>query len=162
MPCRFELDVVGHPPPGLGGDPRVHCAGVVPRVAPWYERAQVAIVPVFEGSGTRLKIPEALAYGRPVVSTSLGAEGLPLKAGEHFMRADDPDSFAQAILSLARGERGIDVRMGRMLDAGRDAASKLFWPEIVTRLSRLYRDVIADEGGRGLSGDRGRPIVTAP
>ena len=79
----------------------VRYVGRVPSVEPFYSASHGVVVPVFEGSGTRLKMLEAMAYGRPVISTSLGAEGLPVVAGEHFLQADDPESFAAAAVRLA-------------------------------------------------------------
>lgn len=131
---RVEIDVVGSLPRSKLAAPEVRYAGRVPTVAPYYENADAVIVPVFEGSGTRLKVVEALAYGRPVVSTTLGAEGLPVRPGEHFLRADDPDGFAGALFSLA--DRSIDVE--RMVSAGRASVEPLFWPAVAARLRNLY------------------------
>ena len=63
-------------------------------------RAEVAMVPLLAGSGTRLKILEAWSAGTPVVSTSIGAEGLPVRDGEHLLLADGADAFAQAVSRL--------------------------------------------------------------
>jgi polysaccharide biosynthesis protein PslH len=65
-------------------------------------QAQVAIVPLFAGSGTRVKILEAWQAGTPVVSTALGAEGLAVEPGRHLLIANDPDAFAAAIARLLR------------------------------------------------------------
>ena len=62
--------------------------------------AKVCVVPLLSGSGTRFKILEAWAAGRAVVSTTLGAEGLGARDGEHLLLADDPDDFADAVLRL--------------------------------------------------------------
>lgn len=146
LPAR--LDVVGHPPERPIQSPQVTFAGLVPGVEPWYERAHVVVVPIFEGSGTRLKIPEALAYGRPVVSTSLGAEGLPVEPDKHFLQADDPESFARAVVELAEECEDVDNRqLVRMLDGGRATVTRLFWPKIVAQLIDLYRTEI-DRVGR--------------
>jgi glycosyltransferase involved in cell wall biosynthesis len=63
-------------------------------------RAKVAVVPLLAGSGTRLKILEAWAAGVPVVSTFLGAEGLPVRAGEHLLLADGAADFVEAVSRL--------------------------------------------------------------
>jgi glycosyltransferase involved in cell wall biosynthesis len=73
------LDVVGERPPSPHRGPGIRYHGRVPDVRPFYERAHALVVPVFEGSGTRLKIIEAATLGRPVISTALGAEGLPVR-----------------------------------------------------------------------------------
>lgn len=74
--------------------PAVTVAADVPDVTPWYRRARVCVVPIHAGSGTRTKIPEAWAHGRPVVTTTIGAEGLDVSGAA--LIADDPDAFAAA------------------------------------------------------------------
>jgi polysaccharide biosynthesis protein PslH len=133
-----SLDVVGQPPPRPVNAPGVRYVGAVESLEPSYERAHVAIVPVFEGSGTRLKIPEALAYGRPIVSTSLGAEGLPVSAGTHFWQADDAPGFASAVLEAGRACEHPERRLAPMLSAGHAAIEALQWPNIVGQLIDLY------------------------
>jgi glycosyltransferase involved in cell wall biosynthesis len=84
----------------LGRRPGVFLTGRVDDVAPYYARCQVATAPLRSGGGTRLKILEAMAYGRPVVSTTVGAEGLPVKNGEHLLFADTAQDFVRASVSL--------------------------------------------------------------
>jgi glycosyltransferase involved in cell wall biosynthesis len=74
----------------------------VPSLRPYYENCDVVIAPILFGSGTRIKILEAMAYGRPVVSTSMGAEGLGLDDGTHLLLADTMIEFAKALTDLAR------------------------------------------------------------
>jgi glycosyltransferase involved in cell wall biosynthesis len=83
-----------------GGDPRIEVTGPVEDAVAELARCRVAVVPLLAGSGTRLKILEAWAAGLPVVSTTLGAEGLGARDGEHLLLADDPASFARAALRL--------------------------------------------------------------
>jgi glycosyltransferase involved in cell wall biosynthesis len=80
--------------------PRVHVTGEVPSIVPYMRASTVALVPLRWESGTRFKILEAFACQTPVVSTSLGAEGLEVEHGRHLLLADDPQSFAAAIVSL--------------------------------------------------------------
>jgi glycosyltransferase involved in cell wall biosynthesis len=82
------------------GDSRIERTGAVEDAIPHLAAAKVAVVPLLSGSGTRLKIIEAWAAGTPVVSTSLGAEGLPAVNGENILLADDANSFAAAISKL--------------------------------------------------------------
>jgi glycosyltransferase involved in cell wall biosynthesis len=84
----------------LGELDGVTVAGDVPEVGSWYARARVAVVPMRVGGGTRTKIPEALAHGRPVVSTSVGASGLPSGADRGVLVADRAETFAAACLGL--------------------------------------------------------------
>jgi glycosyltransferase involved in cell wall biosynthesis len=103
---ELTLDVVGiNPPPAL----RAQLDGLgiplhanVPSVRPFYEACDVVIAPILFGSGTRIKILEAMAYGRPVVSTAVGADGLGLHDGAEILLAPDMQRFGQALLRLAR------------------------------------------------------------
>jgi len=79
--------------------------GTVPDVRPFVDRAAVYIVPLRVGGGTRLKLFEALAMGKAVVSTTIGAEGLPIEPDAHFIQADGPHAFADAVVSLLRDPR---------------------------------------------------------
>jgi glycosyltransferase involved in cell wall biosynthesis len=80
----------------------VQVTGTVDDVRPYIGEAAVYVVPLRIGGGTRIKIFEALAMGKAVVSTRLGAEGLPLVSGEHFLAADEPEDFARAVVELIR------------------------------------------------------------
>src|SRR6185503_7113005 len=80
----------------------VRLTGTVEDVRPYMSDAAVYVVPLRVGGGTRLKIFEALAMGKPVVSTTVGAEGLPLVPGKHYLRADEPADFARAVVALLR------------------------------------------------------------
>jgi glycosyltransferase involved in cell wall biosynthesis len=82
------------------GDPNIQVTGPVEDAVRELASAQVAIVPLLSGSGTRLKIIEAWAAGLPVVSTTLGAEGLPGRDGESLLLADTGPAFAAAVSRL--------------------------------------------------------------
>ena len=95
----------------VGGNPSVRVqklaaregvvvTGRVPEIKPYFAEATVFVVPLRIGSGTRLKILEALAMGKAIVSTSVGAEGLDLKDGEEIFIADEPTPFADAVTRL--------------------------------------------------------------
>jgi polysaccharide biosynthesis protein PslH len=81
-------------------DSGIVVTGTVPDVRPYLWASTVAIVPLRIGGGTRLKIFEAMAARLPVVSTSIGAEGLPVTEGEHIAIADNPERFARCCLDL--------------------------------------------------------------
>ena len=89
--------------------PGVTVTGTVPDVRPYLERASIMIVPLRIGGGTRLKILEGMAMELPVVSTTVGAEGLPLVPGEHIELADSPADFANAILTLLDDPAGAEA-----------------------------------------------------
>ena len=84
----------------IRGDPRIQVSGPLADAVEALAASQVAVVPLRAASGTRVKILEAWAAGRPVVSTTLGAEGLPARHGEHLLLADTPEQFAEAVSSL--------------------------------------------------------------
>jgi glycosyltransferase involved in cell wall biosynthesis len=92
------------PPPSvmrLADEPAITVVPDPQNVAPWYERSAVAVVPVKRGGGSRIKLIEALAHGRPVVATSTGAAGLPWSQVESpVVIADTPSDFAQACREL--------------------------------------------------------------
>lgn len=100
---EVSLSIVGRNPSArvqaLAG-PGVEVTGTVPDVKPPMAAAEVYIVPLRIGGGTRIKIFEAMAMGLPIVSTTLGAEGLPVEDGGDLRLADDPGSFASAVLDL--------------------------------------------------------------
>jgi polysaccharide biosynthesis protein PslH len=103
------LTVVGRDPyPSLvelsKRDASVTVTGRVDDVRPYIEEAAVYIVPLRIGGGTRLKIYEAMAMEKPVVSTTIGAEGLPVKDGEEIVLADTPESFAENVVRLLKQE----------------------------------------------------------
>jgi glycosyltransferase involved in cell wall biosynthesis len=79
------------------GDPRIEVAGPVQDAVCEIARSRIAVVPLLSGSGTRLKILEAWAAGLPVVSTTIGAEGLPVRHGETALLADGAEAFAGAV-----------------------------------------------------------------
>jgi glycosyltransferase involved in cell wall biosynthesis len=84
----------------LGREPGVTVVGSPPDVGPYYAAADVAIAPIRSGGGTRIKILEAFSHGVPVVSTTIGAEGLDARAGQDLLIADAPEEMARACLDL--------------------------------------------------------------
>jgi len=94
-------------------DPRIVTTGRVPSVVPYLANADVCIVPLRFESGTRFKILEAGASGTPVVSTTLGAEGIPVESGRHLLLADSPEEFADAVVRVLQ-----DKDLARRLATG--------------------------------------------
>ena len=115
------LTIVGRAPTPavrrLAADHGITVTGRVDDVRPYVQGAAVYVVPLRIGGGTRLKIFEAMAMGKAVVSTTVGAEGLPVENGEHLLLADEPHLFARAVVRLFR-----DLERRRALEA---AARKL-------------------------------------
>ena len=101
---RARLRIVGRNPSksvqALASVPDVEVVGTVPDIRPYIAAAGVVVVPLRTGGGTRLKLYQAMAMGKAVVSTTLGAEGLPVVPGEHLLIADTPEDFAEAVITL--------------------------------------------------------------
>jgi glycosyltransferase involved in cell wall biosynthesis len=111
------LTVVGrNPPPALVDlskeDTSLIVTGRVEDVRPYIESSAAYIVPLRIGSGTRLKIFEAMAMGKPVVSTTVGAEGLPVTNGIELLVADEPAAFADAVISLLT-DKSYAIQLGQ-------------------------------------------------
>lgn len=143
----LRVQIVGHRPPPeiqrLAEHPGVEVTGSVPDVRPYYERATVFIVPLRLGGGTRLKIVEAMAMGVPVVSTSVGAEGLEIHPGEDILIADDPRAFADSILRLLS-----DPALWRQLSAaGQRLARRYAWRELTRPLVDLVEMLMRERKG---------------
>jgi glycosyltransferase involved in cell wall biosynthesis len=103
--------------------PAVVNLGEVDDVVPVLERARVVAVPLRSGSGTRLKIIEAMAHGRPVVTTSKGVEGIDAVDGVHVLVADDPREFADAVRRVLAD----DDLAARLAANGRALAETMSW-----------------------------------
>lgn len=114
----------------------VELVGEVADVRPYIDGAAVYVVPMRIGGGSRLKLLEALAMAAPVVSTPMGAEGVPgLRGGEHLLVAGSPGAFADATLRLI-GDPALGERLGR---AGRAlVVAKYDWRAIVPRVEEAF------------------------
>jgi len=112
-------------------DPRIEVTGPPADPVKALASAQAVIAPLRIGSGTRVKILEAWAAARPIVSTSVGAEGLPARDGVNILLADQPAAFAQAVSGLLESEE-LRLRIGR---AGRESYEREFtWESAWARL----------------------------
>jgi glycosyltransferase involved in cell wall biosynthesis len=105
-----RLTVVGRSPSAAmcelaARNPAIEVTGTVADVRPYLERAAISVVPLRIGGGTRLKVYEAMAMGIPVVSTTIGAEGLPVRHGEQLLIADSVDEQVAAIGALLTDQR---------------------------------------------------------
>lgn len=118
-------------------------AGHLPDVRPAIARAWAEVVPLRQGSGTRLKILEAQALGTPVISTSKGAEGLELVAERDLLIADTPDTFAAQTLRLLASP---ELR-GRLSAQGRAAVARYDWSYSVEALEEALELATAKAGG---------------
>ena len=136
-----ELWIVGRDPRPevlqLNGD-GVHVTGRVDDVIPYYRQSAVCVVPLRAGGGTRLKILEAMALGRPVVSTTIGCEGLDVVDGEHLLIADTPEQFAEKTVRLLT-----DRQLYQHIAAnGRQLVEDRYdWDKIAGRLMDVYAEI---------------------
>jgi glycosyltransferase involved in cell wall biosynthesis len=143
LPRDVRLRVVGPDPPAAAlrlADERVEFTGRVPDVAPHFGAATVVVVPVLSGGGTRLKVLDALAAGRAVVSTTAGAAGISVRDGEHLLIADGPEEFAAATTRLL-DNAGLRESLGR---AGRGLVEREYdWRRLGDRLESLLSELVA-------------------
>lgn len=130
--CR--LAIVGrNPPPAVmlaTRDPLITVTGTVPDVRPYLWEAAVSIVPLRVGGGTRLKIFEAMAAGVPVVSTTIGAEGLPVRHGQTIRIADTAAHFAAECLDLLNDAAGRKSMADQALELVR---TRFSWEQVTRR-----------------------------
>lgn len=113
----------------------VDVTGTVASVVDHLKQAAVVVVPLRVGGGTRLKIFEAMAAGRAVVSTSIGAEGLDVTSGRDLLLADEPARFADAVVTLLR-DRPKRQAMGA---AAAECAARYDWPAIAVCFEEILR-----------------------
>lgn len=141
---NIQFYAVGKNPPQelltlAAADPRIVVAGYVDDIRPLVRKSAVYVVPLRVGGGTRLKVLDAMAMGKAIVSTSIGCEGLDVRPGEHLMVVDTPDMFAREVLALlANRQKRLELgRAARSLVEGRYS-----WKIIGSRLLEAYRDAI--------------------
>ena len=131
----------GSPPPSLKAlaGPRIELTGFVPDLRPHLAEAAAVVVPLRIGGGTRLKIVEAMAMGKAVVSTTLGAEGIEAANGRDLVIADQPAAFAQAVNNLL-ADRGKAEQIGR--SARLLAEDRYAWSSAARALEGFYRRIL--------------------
>jgi glycosyltransferase involved in cell wall biosynthesis len=135
-----KLIVVGHTPPELFAlaNANIEMKGFVPDVRVEVERAAVAIAPLRIGGGTRLKILEAMAMSKPVVSTPQGAEGLEVTNGNELLVADSPAAFADQLVRVLEDE----ALARRLAVSARSLVERKYgWAASAARLEELYRQL---------------------
>ena len=153
-----SLSIVGRSPAAavrrLAEDPAIEVTGRVDDVRPHMASAGVYIVPLRVGGGTRLKIFEAMAMAKAVVSTTVGAEGLPATPGRDLLLADEPGAFAEAVVGLMRNERARQS----LGDAGRAlVASRHDWAVSAAELEHALIDTAEAGPAWSAAGRSGAP-----
>jgi glycosyltransferase involved in cell wall biosynthesis len=152
LPRIFEklpnarLSVVGRKPSArlkalAATDPHhLHLTGWVDDIRPYLAQSAVCIVPLRVGSGTRLKIFEAMGMGKAIVSTTIGAEGLPVRHGEEILLADSPDDFAKSVVAVL-GDAAERRRLG---NAARELVEvKYSWASVAKEFAAALEKVVA-------------------
>jgi polysaccharide biosynthesis protein PslH len=131
----------GQPPPSLLAlaGPRVQLTGFVSDLRPHLAAAAAVVVPLRLGGGTRLKIVEAMAMGKAIVSTKLGAEGIEAVPGRDLLVEDEPAAFADAANRLL-AEPGLAARIGQ--SARRLAVERYAWSGAARALESFYRRIL--------------------
>ncbi|HEX3995894.1 MAG TPA: glycosyltransferase, partial [Acetobacteraceae bacterium] len=143
-PCINAVIIGRNPPASLADKIRqrglnVTLTGFVDDIRPYVAQSHVYVIPLFVGSGTRIKAFEAMAMGRPVVSTSLGIEGLDVTDGEHFLRADDAISFSRGILALLDD----DALRHRVAGAARRLMEQRFsWKTVAAQFEAICQEAL--------------------
>lgn len=123
-------------------DPSIHITGTVADVRPEVASAQLYLVPLRVGGGTRIKIYEAMAMKKCVVSTTIGAEGLPLADGVNIVLADTPGDFAEKVKELLRD----DYKRNKIAEAGyKLVTEKYSWSKATEKLHAALASVARKE-----------------
>jgi polysaccharide biosynthesis protein PslH len=144
VPNRRLLIVGKNPAPqvcALAEIEGVTVTGEVPDVRPFYQRSWLQIVPLLIGGGTRLKIVESLAIGTPVVSTTIGAQGLALESGAHLLLADEPGEFASAVARMI-GDAALRARLAE--EGRRRVLERYTWTMLGGELSAFYEELVSN------------------
>ena len=142
---EVSLTVVGRDPyPSLmelsERDPSIIVTGRVEDVRPYIDQAAAYIVPLRIGGGTRLKIYEAMAMAKPVISTTIGAEGLPLEDGKEILLADSATDLANSVIRVLR-----DAELAQTLgeNACRTVSEKFAWRNAADEFVAICQRVLA-------------------
>ena len=144
---NVRMTVVGHSPTApvlraLRAVPSCRATGRVPDVRPYIARATAYVVPLRMGGGTRLKIFEAMSMGKTIVSTTVGAEGLPTRHAENILLADQAPEFAARVVE-ALTDRTLRQRIGR---AARKLVEENYdWKQVANQFARVCSRVCGEE-----------------
>lgn len=141
---QAKLTIVGKNPPAdflqaaKESDGSVVVTGYVPELDPYFANAAVMVIPVRAGGGMRVRILEAFARGMPVVTTTVGLEGIQAEPGSDVLVADSPDEFAQSTIRLL-SEGELQTRLSA--NGRRLAKEKYDWQVVLGQLEEVYRSL---------------------
>jgi glycosyltransferase involved in cell wall biosynthesis len=157
-----RLSVVGRNPSRrlvneLKPHPEIEVVGWVDDVRPFISKHALYIIPLRIGGGTRIKVYEAMAMGKAVVSTAVGVEGLPVTTDENVVIADDPESFARAVIELLQN-RQMRIRIER---AAREFVEKnVSWDSAADAFRDICYHLIRQQNHSSKSVPRGLPKIS--
>lgn len=138
----LSLTLIGYEPPeevvSLGKKEKVEILGFVDDVRPYVAQATAYIVPIRVGGGTRLKILDAFACGKAVISTSIGCEGLEVTSGRDILIGDSPEEFAQQVIKVCTDS---DLRRSLGREGRKLVEEKYTWRLIGENLNKIYADL---------------------
>lgn len=143
QPRRIPWYIIGSGVPGglefVHNDPHIKFLHNPPDVRPYLDSNAIMVVPLLVGGGSRLKVLTALAMGCPVVSTSLGCEGLEVADGKHVLLADTPDAMLEQVVRLIEDPQ-LRLELGRN---GRQLAERLYdWQIVLQPLQSIYEKLL--------------------
>lgn len=122
----------------LRDNPSITITGYVDDVRPYLAGTTIYVAPLRVGGGTRLKLLEAMAVGKAIVTTTVGAEGFPVVNGQELVLADEPEMFAHEVLSLLDDPS----RRAKLAEAGKAFAQANYgWDVLIPQLEKLYRQI---------------------
>ena len=129
-----HLLAVGRNPPATSPHPRIHLTGSVDQVGPWLKTADLSLVPLVDGGGTRMKIIDCFAASLPVISTSKGIEGIPVVPGKQALVLDDWDAVMTAVIDLWEHPE----KAAKLAQEGRKLADSLDWDAAAEKYLSIY------------------------
>lgn len=127
----------------LRQQPAIEITGAVPSIDPYWQAATIYVVPLRVGGGTRFKVLDAMAHAKPIVTTTLGVEGIDVQDGRELLLADTAQTFAAAVLRLLHDAK-TDGALGQQLGANaqRFVAAHYRWQQIIPSVEQVYRETI--------------------
>jgi len=131
---KFHIIAIGRNPPTEKLHPNIHFTGSVDEVGPWLKACDLAVIPLREGGGTRMKIIDCFAAGLPVISTSKGIEGIPVVNGREAIICDDWLSMENEIIALAESKE----YRNRLSSAALEFAAEMDWKSIAKRYLDIF------------------------
>ncbi len=140
------FDLIGHSPPATIGGAGIRAHGFVDDIRPLVAQASAYVVPIRIAGGTRLKILDAMAMGKAIVSTSVGCEGLEVTPGEDILIADDPDEFARQTVRILE-DKDLRERLGA--EARRTVERLYGWDRVWVLLEAAYKGLVNSNGRPG-------------